>query len=119
MTNEPREAREQTDPPHRSTSKASPRSVLHRERLRRLVRLRLNHRLLGRVNPSDILQETFLEIADRAAEYIANPTVPPFLWLRFLTAQKLMGMHRRHLGAQLRDAGQSARPSAWQHHPAY
>jgi RNA polymerase sigma-70 factor (ECF subfamily) len=28
------------------------------------------------------------------------------LWLRFLTGQRLLQMHRHHLGAQMRDAGQ-------------
>ncbi len=30
--------------------------------------------------------------------------MPFFLWVRFLTAQKLMALHRRHIGAQKRDA---------------
>jgi RNA polymerase sigma-70 factor (ECF subfamily) len=77
----------------------------HRERLRRMVRLRLDQRLLGRVDPSDVLQEAYLDIAHRAGEYLANPAMPPFLWLRFLTAQRLTALHRQHLGAQLRDAG--------------
>ena len=79
--------------------------VQHRERLRRMVRLRLDRRLLGRVDPSDVLQEAFLDIAQRAEEYLADPKMPPFLWLRFLTTQKIALIHRRHLGAQLRDAG--------------
>ncbi len=77
----------------------------HRDRLRRMVRLRLDRRLLGRVDPSDVLQEAYLDIARRAEEYLANPAMPPFLWLRFLTAQRLMAMHRQHLGARMRDAG--------------
>ena len=78
--------------------------VRHRDRLRRMVRLRLDRRLLGRVDPSDVLQEAYLDIAARAAEYLANPTMPPFLWLRFLTAQRLSILHRKHLGVQARDA---------------
>src|SRR5947209_6484030 len=71
----------------------------HRERLRRMVRLRLDRRLQGRIDPSDVLQEAYLDISKRVGEYVANPTVPVFLWLRFLTGQKLLGMHRQHLGA--------------------
>ncbi len=78
----------------------------HRDRLRRMVRLRLDRRLQGRVDPSDVLQEAFLDVAKRAADYAANPTMPPYLWLRFLTGQKLMALHRQHLGAKMRDAGQ-------------
>jgi RNA polymerase sigma-70 factor (ECF subfamily) len=79
--------------------------VRHRDRLRQMVRLRLDRRLLGRVDPSDVLQEAYLDIARRAEEYLANPTMSPFLWLRFLTAQRLTALHRQHLGAQARDAG--------------
>src|SRR5438270_7171018 len=78
----------------------------HRGRLRQMVRLRLDRRLQGRVDPSDVLQEAYLDIARRAAEYAANPTMPFYLWLRFLTGQRLLALHRQHLGAQMRDAGQ-------------
>jgi RNA polymerase sigma-70 factor, ECF subfamily len=77
----------------------------HRERLRRMVRLRLDRRLQGRVDPSDVLQEAYLDVSRRAAEYAANPVMPLYLWLRFLTGQKLLALHRHHLGAQMRDAG--------------
>jgi RNA polymerase sigma-70 factor (ECF subfamily) len=78
----------------------------HRERLKRMVRLRLDRRLQGRVDPSDVLQEAFLDVARRAPEYAANPTMPPYIWLRFLTGQRLLALHRHHLGTQMRDAGQ-------------
>jgi RNA polymerase sigma-70 factor (ECF subfamily) len=32
--------------------------------------------------------------------------LPPFLWLRLITGQRLSALHRRHLGAQKRNAGQ-------------
>jgi RNA polymerase sigma-70 factor, ECF subfamily len=78
----------------------------YREQLRRMVRLRLDRRLQGRVDPSDVLQEAFLDVAKRAPEYAANPTMPLYLWLRFLTGQRLLALHRQHLGTQMRDAGQ-------------
>ena len=77
----------------------------HRPRLRQMVLLRLDRRLQGRVDPSDILQEAFLDIARRAPEYAARRDMSFFLWLRMMTAQKLLEAHRRHLGAQQRDAG--------------
>jgi RNA polymerase sigma-70 factor (ECF subfamily) len=76
-----------------------------RDRLRRMVRLRMDHRLQGRVDASDVIQEAFLEAMTRYPEYERNPSMPPFLWLRFITGQKLLVLHRRHLGAQARDAG--------------
>jgi RNA polymerase sigma-70 factor (ECF subfamily) len=77
----------------------------HRERLRRMVALRLDRRLKGRVDPSDILQEACLDAARRLPEYHQNPTMSFFVWLRFLTGQRLLDEHRRHLGAAGRDAG--------------
>ena len=77
----------------------------YRDRLRRLVRLRLDRRLLGRADPSDVLQEAFLDFQSRAAEYAQKPDMPFFLWLRFLTGQRLQLIHRHHLGAQMRAAG--------------
>jgi RNA polymerase sigma-70 factor (ECF subfamily) len=78
----------------------------YRGRLRRMVRLRMDRRLRGRVDPSDVLQEAQVEILRRVAEYAADPRLPPFLWLRLITGQRLSALHRRHLGAQRRDAGQ-------------
>jgi RNA polymerase sigma-70 factor (ECF subfamily) len=77
----------------------------HRDRLRRLVALRLDHRLQSRIDPSDVLQEAFLEASARLPEYIRAPTMPFFLWLRLITGQRLQILHRRHLGVQARDAG--------------
>lgn len=77
----------------------------HRRRLRNMVRLRLNHRLQGRVDPSDVVQDAYLEAARVLKDYLRDPNVPFFLWLRHLTGQKLIQAHRRHLGARLRDAG--------------
>jgi RNA polymerase sigma-70 factor (ECF subfamily) len=77
----------------------------HRVRLRRMLGLRLDPRLQGRIDASDVLQETYLEASARLPEYLRNPTMPFFLWLRFLAGQKLVTLHRHHLGAQMRDAG--------------
>ena len=76
----------------------------HRDRLRAMVRLRLNRRLQGRVDPSDVLQDAFLEVGKHFADYARDPKLPFFLWLRHVTGQKLIAVHRRHLGAQARDA---------------
>jgi RNA polymerase sigma-70 factor (ECF subfamily) len=78
----------------------------NRDRLRRMVRLRLDRRLRGRLDPSDVLQEAHLEAVRRAGEYAADPAMPAFLWIRFITGQRLAALHRRHLGAKMRDAGQ-------------
>jgi RNA polymerase sigma-70 factor, ECF subfamily len=77
----------------------------YRDRLKRMVAMRLDRRLQGRVDASDVIQEATLEASRRLAEYVQQPTMPFFLWLRFLTGQRLLEQHRRHLGAQGRDAG--------------
>jgi RNA polymerase sigma-70 factor (ECF subfamily) len=78
----------------------------HQDRLRRMIALRLDRRLQGRIDPSDVIQEAYLEATARLAEYLRDPSMPFFLWLRFLTGQKLVTLHRHHLGVQMRDAGQ-------------
>jgi RNA polymerase sigma-70 factor, ECF subfamily len=78
----------------------------HQNRLRRMVALRLDRRLQGRIDPSDVIQEAYLEASTRLAEYLRNPSMPFFLWLRFLAGQKLVTLHRRHLAVQMRNAGQ-------------
>jgi RNA polymerase sigma-70 factor (ECF subfamily) len=76
----------------------------YRERLKRMIHLRLSRRLQGRVDDSDILQESYLEIARKLPGYAAEPKLPIFLWLRHMTGLKLVEVHRRHLGTQARDA---------------
>jgi RNA polymerase sigma-70 factor (ECF subfamily) len=60
----------------------------------------------GRLDPSDVLQEAYLDVARRFPEYTAGAAVPFYVWLRELTGQRLMDLHRQHLGAKMRDAGQ-------------
>src|SRR5262249_38300155 len=75
------------------------------ERLRRMIHLRLDRRLTGRVDASDVLQDVYLEVRRRMETGGADPNLPFFLWLRLVTGQKLIDIHRRHLGTQMRDAG--------------
>jgi RNA polymerase sigma-70 factor, ECF subfamily len=78
----------------------------YRDRLRRMIALRLDVRLQGRVDPSDVIQDGYLAASRRFADYAKDPAAMPFfLWLRFLVGQELQEQHRRHLGAQARDAG--------------
>src|SRR5438552_4054253 len=75
----------------------------YRDRLKRMVHLRLSRRLQGRIDDSDVIQESYLEIFKRLREYLQNPALPFYLWLRHLTGLKLAEVHRRHLGTQMRD----------------
>jgi RNA polymerase sigma-70 factor (ECF subfamily) len=78
----------------------------YRDRLRKMVRLRLDRRVAARLDASDVLQEAYLDVSRRFGEYAAAPAVPFYIWLRELTGQRLIDLHRRHLGAKMRDAGQ-------------
>jgi RNA polymerase sigma-70 factor (ECF subfamily) len=77
----------------------------HRNRLRRMVELRLDRRLHARLDASDVIQEAYLEVAERLPEYLREPRLPLFLWLRLVVGERLMKLHRHHLGTQMRDAG--------------
>jgi RNA polymerase sigma-70 factor (ECF subfamily) len=63
----------------------------------------MDPRLRGRIDPGDIVQEAFLEAMQRFDEYRKDPKISFFLWLRFLTVQKLYELHRRHMGVKARD----------------
>jgi RNA polymerase sigma-70 factor, ECF subfamily len=78
----------------------------HRERLRRMVELRLDPRLRARLDASDVVQEAYLDIARDLDAYLADPKLPPLLWLRLHVGRRLTTLHRQHLGTKMRDAGQ-------------
>ncbi len=92
---------------------------MHRERLWRTVRFRLDRRLLRRVDPDDVLQEAYLAAADRIEHFVSaadrrdacatgsegrcDSSVSFYVWLRMVVTQTMIDVHRRHLGAQMRD----------------
>src|SRR5436305_11357151 len=77
----------------------------HQEKLRRMVAFRLDHRLQGRIDPLDVIQEAYLEASRLREDYVQQPSMPFFLWLRGIAANKLRELHRHHLGTQMRAAG--------------
>jgi RNA polymerase sigma-70 factor (ECF subfamily) len=78
----------------------------YQNQLLRMVRLRLDRRLQGRLDPSDVLQEAYLDLSRELPRYAATRPMEFFLWLRVVVSQRLMRIHRQHLGAQVRDAAQ-------------
>lgn len=74
----------------------------HRERLKRMVAVRIDRRLQGRIDPSDVVQETCLVASKQISAYASHPEMPFYLWLRWIAGQRLIDQHRRHLGAQAR-----------------
>jgi RNA polymerase sigma-70 factor (ECF subfamily) len=74
----------------------------HRKRLRRMVAVRMDHRLASRIDPSDVVQEALVE-ADRLLDhYLRDPPLPFYPWLRQFAWQRLCHLHRYHIGARRR-----------------
>jgi RNA polymerase sigma-70 factor (ECF subfamily) len=80
-------------------------SDAYRDRLVRIVDLRLDARVRARLDPADVVQDAFVDAAKRVDDYVRNPKVAPFLWLRLIVGERLAALHRHHLGAKMRDAG--------------
>jgi len=76
--------------------------VRHRAPLRRLIDLRLDPALAGRVDASDIVQEVLLEASRRLRDYLDRPAMPFHLWLRHIARDHVIDAHRRHRLAQRR-----------------
>ncbi|MFL5243866.1 MAG: sigma-70 family RNA polymerase sigma factor [Gemmataceae bacterium] len=79
--------------------------TLYQDRLRRMVDMRMDRRLQGRIDSADVVQDAFMEVAQRLNDYLKEPRLPLLLWLRLVVGERLMKLHRHHLGAQMRDAG--------------
>ena len=77
----------------------------HRDRLARMVHLRMDRRVQARVSESDVLQEAYLDLAQQLPNYAKQPDLPFFLWLRRITGQRLAKVHRLHLGQAKRAVG--------------
>jgi RNA polymerase sigma-70 factor (ECF subfamily) len=75
------------------------------DRLRRMVELRIDARVRARLDASDVLQEAFLDVAGDLDDYLADPKLPPLLWMRLHVGRRLTTLHRQHLGTKMRDAG--------------
>jgi RNA polymerase sigma-70 factor (ECF subfamily) len=74
----------------------------HRARLKRMVAVRLDRRLSARIDDSDVVQEALAE-ADRALdEYLRDPPMPLYPWLRRFAWDRLLKLHRFHVGARRR-----------------
>ena len=66
-------------------------------------KLRLDRRLQSRIDASDAIQEAHVEVVTRLNEYLSEPKYP-FFWLCLIVGERLLKLHRHHLGTQMRDA---------------
>ena len=85
----------------------------HREAVRRMVQMRLDHAVARRVDASDVVQDVMLEASQRLSDYIRNPSMPFHLWLRQLAKDRMIDMHRRHRGAQRRSVDREQNMSSF------
>lgn len=76
----------------------------YRERLRQIIRFRLDYRIAARVADSDVLQESYIAAAKRLQQFAQQTDMSPFLWLRLIVSQQLIDVHRQHMQAEMRDA---------------
>lgn len=90
----------------------------YQTRLERIVQYRIEPRLRGRIDPSDVVQEACLEALGRLDDFRRDASdVTFFLWLRFLVVQKLAQLTRFHAGAEARTVFREA-ASLGGRHPA-
>jgi RNA polymerase sigma-70 factor (ECF subfamily) len=82
----------------------------HRRYVYRFVELRLDPKLRGRVDPSDVVQEAQMEAIRRLDNYLGNAPMPFRLWLRQIAHDRLLMLRRHHRGARRRTV---TREAAW------
>lgn len=80
----------------------------HRDRLRRMVDIRLDPRLASRVDPSDVVQETMADAARRLPQYLKDAPLPFYVWLRRLAQEHLADMYHHHIQTQKRTVTREA-----------
>src|SRR5581483_1896530 len=69
----------------------------HRQRLKRMVAVRLDRRLSARLAPSDLVQETLAEANRRLDAYLRERPLPFYPWLRQIAWNRLIDARRFHL----------------------
>jgi RNA polymerase sigma-70 factor (ECF subfamily) len=103
MVPEPQETQELLDKVRHGEAQAVDRLLVrHRDPLRRMIDLRLDPALAGRIDASDVVQDVLLEASRRLADYLKNPLMPFHLWLRHIAQDHIIDAHRRHRLAQRR-----------------
>ena len=68
----------------------------HRNSLRRMIQLRLDQRLMQRMDVSDVIQDVLIEANRRLTDYLNNPVIPFHLWIRQIAKDRIIDAHRKH-----------------------
>ena len=80
----------------------------HRDRLKRMVTVRMDDRLSARFDPSDVVQETLINATRLLPRFLEERPLPFYPWLRQIAWQRLLDLHRRHLHAESRSVASEA-----------
>jgi RNA polymerase sigma-70 factor (ECF subfamily) len=93
----------------------------YRAKLRRMVDVYIDPRVAVRADASDVVQEALAEAARKLPEIAREGNFPFYPWLRQLAWERLVQLHRRHIGAAKRSvrreqfgAGFDSEQSTWQ-----
>ena len=84
----------------------------HRDAVRKMIAMRMDRKIQGRVDASDIVQDVMIEANRRLERYLEDPVMPFHLWLRHMAKDRLIDAHRRHRGSQKRSVDREQLPVA-------
>ncbi|MFK7738466.1 MAG: sigma-70 family RNA polymerase sigma factor [Pirellulaceae bacterium] len=68
----------------------------HRDSLRRMIGMRLDQKIMRRVDVSDVVQDVLVEANRRLMDYLQNPVMAFHLWIRQIAKDRIIDAHRRH-----------------------
>jgi RNA polymerase sigma-70 factor (ECF subfamily) len=69
----------------------------YRPELRDFIERHFDPRLRARVDPSDVVQETQMEVVRRIEDFLVSQPMPFRLWLRKKAMERLLNLRRDHL----------------------
>jgi RNA polymerase sigma-70 factor (ECF subfamily) len=84
--------------------------VRHREKLLKMVAVRLDRAVAARLDPSDVVQEALAEAAQHLDEFLRTRPLPYYAWLRQFAWERLVKLHRHHIRSKKRSV---TREEAW------
>ena len=74
----------------------------HRPDLLQFVALRMDRKLRGRLDPSDVVQDAHLEVYRRLGDFLDRRPMPFHIWLRKTAYERLLMARRQHVEAAQR-----------------
>jgi len=68
----------------------------YRAKLERMIAFRMDPLFQTRIEPGDVIQESYFEASRRFSEFQSQSTIPLFVWIRQRVLQTLWDMQRAH-----------------------